>query len=421
MPPEAAPVDAAGMPLPVINGARKPCLVIHCQYVYGIGHLARMKRLAAAAVRVFDVFLLSGGQPVPRHDVPEGVHQVQMPALYKREDEPLLTPVDPGQTLAHCLSARRALIEELIARLRPDVVVTEHFPFGLLFADEALHLLDVARRSNPRVVRVSSVRDVIESADGGPDGERSRELLDAHFDALLVHGDERLIPLEASFPQASALKVPYRHTGVITQAVKRSPRGAALPLVLGSVGGGRVGTELLDALSTAHGPLSARWPHRLVVFRGAFQAAAAATSGRVPTLEVRDFDEAAYLAHLAEADLLVCMGGYNTVYEGLSAQVPMLVYERAFLGGNREQSLRSRLLERHGLLGVLGPEDLATARLCEQLLQSVRRPARARPALDMDGARRSVELLATWARGHVGREGVSAGPVAPPAAPCFRR
>lgn len=394
--PKAASEDAAVASVPALVGARRPCLVIHCQYVYGIGHLARMKRLAAAAVRVFDVFLLSGGQYVPRHDVPAGVHLVQLPALYKREDEPLPTPVDPGLTLVQCLSARRALIDELITRLMPDIVLTEHFPFGLLFADEALHLLSAARRSNPRVVRVSSVRDVIESADGGPDSERTRDLLDAHFDALLVHGDERLIPLEASFPQAHALKVPYRHTGVITQVVRRSPRGAALPLVLGSVGGGRIGTELLDALAAAHRPLFARWPHRMVIFRGAFQDVGTAMGSSEPTLEVLDFDESAYQAHLADTDLLVCMGGYNTVYEGLSAQLPMLVYERAFLGCNREQSLRSRLLERRGLLGVLRPEHLAPEHLCERLLQSAHRPAPEQADIEFDGAQRSVDMLAAW-------------------------
>ena len=377
---------------------RKPRLLIHCQYVYGIGHLARIKLLAAAATRCFEVYLVNGGQPVPRYDMPEGVVHIAIPAIYKEESQALPTPVDSSISLEQCLIARRTSIEGIVSRLKPDIVVTEHFPFGLLFSDEALFLLAIVVRHNPGAIRVSSVRDVIESASGGMDDERISTLLDEHFDALLVHSDERLIPLSASFPRAAQLQVPCLHTGFIARRGVRALRDDDLPLLVGSIGGGRVGQELLESLLAAHPVLFARWPHRMVLFRGAFQHTTQSNHCGSPTLSVFEFSERVYVEYLTKATLLVCMGGYNTVFEGLSLGIPLLVYNRPFLGRNQEQSLRCKLLAHPGRLGALHPQDLGPEHLTRKILETISVTPLLDKPIDFEGAERSANILACLVR-----------------------
>ena len=55
---------------------------------------------------------------------------------------------------------------------------------------------------------VSSVRDVIESENGGEKDAFICALLNKWYDAILVHSDERIVPFKASFPMADQIKVP---------------------------------------------------------------------------------------------------------------------------------------------------------------------------------------------------------------------
>ena len=82
---------------------------------------------------------------------------------------------------------RIGLLQALAARLGSDVVIVEHFPFGRRqLAAEFLALIEAAQAANPRVLMLSSVRDVLVT----PRPERiaeaeARAVERAHVDARL--------------------------------------------------------------------------------------------------------------------------------------------------------------------------------------------------------------------------------------------
>lgn len=342
-------------------------VLIHCQYVYGIGHFVRAVELARSLARHFDVHLVSGGEPVPNYVLPDGIRFTQLPAIFKDEVNDELIPLDGTTNLNTCLGERTRMLADLVQSHPPDILVTEHFPFGLLFETEVLELISQVRRARSGALIVSSVRDVIESERGSSRDTHICKLLELYFDLVMVHGDERIVALRASFPLIDRITVPLVYTGyIVAPPVPTQPRGSP-PLLVGAIGGGRVGQELLAALAAAHRELIPHWQHELLLFRGAFGQDfnyPFADSGK---LQVCAFDRTAYRQALAEATGVICLGGYNSVLEALSMSLPTLVYKRAFLGGNREQALRTELLAASGLVRSFEEADLAPHKLMSML------------------------------------------------------
>jgi predicted glycosyltransferase len=91
----------------------------------------------------------------------------------------------------------------------------------------------------------------------------------------------------------------------------------------------------------------------------------------------------------------VSQAGYNTVLETLQAGARAVVVP--FAGGTEsEQTLRATLLAERGLLQVVEEAALTPATLAAAIDRAAARPRPAPGAIDLDGARRSAELLRKW-------------------------
>jgi predicted glycosyltransferase len=92
------------------------------------------------------------------------------------------------------------------------------------------------------------------------------------------------------------------------------------------------------------------------------------------------------LSHIAAADLVVCMAGYNTLAEVLYLKKKALVVPRA--GPSAEQRMRAGLFANRGLVEILDPRDLSPVALAQALTAALRRddlPSQD-GAIEMDGA-----------------------------------
>jgi predicted glycosyltransferase len=382
------------------NGKRsaKPSVLIHCQYVYGIGHYVRALELARGLSERFEIFLLNGGERVPNYDLPPKVTCFRLPAIYKHEQGDRLLPVDPSLGLDDCFKARASLIERLVCRLEPDILITEHFPFGLLFETEVMTLIALVKQRNPKARIVSSVRDVIESEEGGQQDTYICSLLNRWYDMVLVHSDHHIVPFALSFPLVEEIKIPVHHTGYVVSSIPPRVPKADPPLLVVSVGGGRLGEELLYAVLDAHRNVADRWRHRLALFSGAFQKDVGNLKDHVESyghgqVTVHEFDREHYRHMLAAASGVICLAGYNSLLEAVSARLPVLVYQRKFHGKNKEQALRSTLFQRAGLVGLLSPDDLSVGRMTARIMAFAKNPASPDHRIRMDGSTKARKLL----------------------------
>jgi predicted glycosyltransferase len=391
----------------------KPALLVWCQHSVGVGHLTRAHALCAALLERFRVVLVCGGALPDGIAPPAGVEVVALPALGVGPAGRFVSH-DARLTVGDAWTIRRRRLLAAYDSTRPRVVLVELWPFGRArFGRELLPLLERARRDG--VPAFSSVRDILVSRrdDQREHDARACALANAHLDGVLVHSDPRFARLEHTFDPHARLRVPVHHTGfvVVPRALGHSarrrdqragPAGAGcrgLPEPRGgvvvSVGGGLVGAPLLRTALAAQRilwPRTAR-PMRLIcgpflpaADRRALADAAATAPGAtlVPTVaELRpELDRAA-------ASVSQC--GYNTALELLQARVPALVVPYA-TPEEDEQRRRARRLARLGAVRVLDPERLTPEALAHAIL-ALEGFAPARPALDLDGARRTTELL----------------------------
>jgi len=372
--------------------------MIYVQHLLGIGHLQRSLQLAAAlAEREFQVELVSGGLAKTEAPV-TAIHLSQLPAL--RSVDGSFTRLLDDQDNEIDLDwkrRRRNLLLDIFNRFRPDVLITETFPFGRrMMRFELLPLLEAALASSHRPLLVSSIRDILQPKSKPGRNQEICDLVDRFYDHVLVHGDEDIATLEDSFCHAEAIRDKVSYSGYISNADYPSPpQDEGFNEVLVSAGGSSTGLEILKTAIAAK-PLSCFKNHlwRLLVS---------------PSISADDFralqeldtngiilqrNRADFTGLLHRARLSISQAGYNTITDILQSDTPACVIPYAE-ANEIEQTLRARRLQEKGRLVMLeekrlSPETLATAIRQASLLESDM------PRPGLDGAHQSAIYLEQW-------------------------
>jgi predicted glycosyltransferase len=365
-------------------------VLIWSQHLLGTGHLQRAARLAdALAARGHAVTVANGG-PAPAA-TPSGWRRVDLPAV-RAADAAFDGLVDAGGArVGEALwAARRARLAALAAE-RPDVVVTEMFPFGRrAFARELEPLLEACRARPRRPRLVVSLRDVL--VEKRKPGRAADVVARVHrwFDRVLVHADPRLVALDATFPATRRIAAWLRYTGYVAPDLA-PPTGAGAGVVV-SAGGGVVGRALFDAaLDAARRLDGACGTWTVIGGRTLPEPEWRALQARAPAAVrlVRAVDDLPAL--LAGARVSVSQAGYNTVAEAMALERAMVLVPFA-RGGETEQTRRAEAVASIGAARLVFESELDGGRLAAAVRERAAAPY---PAfgLDVAGARRSAELL----------------------------
>ena len=351
----------------------------YVQHLLGIGHLKRAATLARALEHAgFDVTLASGGTPVA------GIPVLQLPPASSPDFKQLLDehgrPVDDEWR-----SRRRDALLAAFERSRADLLLIELFPFGR--RQMRFELLPLLEAAQDRLV-VCSVRDLLQ-----PRPQREAEAVnyvERYFDHVLVHGDPTLAAFERTFSLAPRIAAKLHYTGYVVD--ERDAQGdAGRDEVIVSAGGGAVGARLLETAVAAR-PLTRLRDRTWRIITGLNAKEPAAHS--VPGVLVERFRNDFTLL-LRNCLLSVSQAGYNTVLETLQARSRAVLVPYAG-GGESEQTLRAERLAERGLVEMVEESALTPESLAAAIDRAAARPRPPHGAVDLGGARRSVELLLGW-------------------------
>lgn len=370
----------------------KPVVLFYVQHLLGIGHLRRAALIARALLAAgIDLRLVSGGMPASEMDL-GAAELVQLPPAAAADMHFSGILDEHGQPIDDAWRARRR--QQLLlafATARPDLVLIELYPFGRRqFAFELRPLLEAARvRGLPTAV---SLRDILVAKSKADRIAETVALVRSHVDRVLVHGDPRLVRLDATFPAAAEIADRLVYTGYVAEAVP--PPAKEGQEILVSAGGGAVGGPLLAAALAARPATSAAAaPWRLIAGPNLPPAAFAALQRAARTtgsggVEVERF-RTDFPALLGQSRLSISQAGYNTVMDILATGARALVLPFAE-GGESEQGLRAQLLAERGLLGLAEPEP---AKLAAAIDTALARP-RPRPGtVDLGGAAETARQI----------------------------
>lgn len=373
-------------------------VLIHVQHLLGIGHLQRAAAIAGALRESgAEVVLATGGVAVPQVEAAlerRGVEIVRL-AVARSADSSFSALVDEsGKVVDDAWKARRRdAVLALFATTKPDVLVTEMYPFGRRpFRFELLPLLEAARARPQRPLIAGSVRDILVTKQKPGRAEEMAETARRFYDLVLVHSDPELIPFEASFPCAARIQDLIRYTGYVTEAkLQATDADRRDGEILISAGGGAVGWPLLQAAVAARALSAERGrPWRLITGGNLPQAdfdRLQATAGGFAVERFRtDFKDL-----LARCRVSVSQGGYNTVLEILASRTPAVIVPFAE-GGESEQTDRARLLAAKNLLRLLPAPELDARRLAREIDRAA--VMQIPPfTINLDGARQSAAII----------------------------
>ncbi|MEW8084674.1 MAG: hypothetical protein AB2823_03835 [Candidatus Thiodiazotropha endolucinida] len=191
----------------------KSKVLIYCQSTYGFGHIDRTMAIAKTLREKFDVYLIYGGA------IPERLFDrvefkiIRLPTI--REDRwGSLRAEHEEANLSKVFERRRRIILEAYNKIKPNVVIVEHYPFGRrLFEQEIFPILEASKKDKTfRSITISSIRDILGTKY---DHEWTMSVANHLFDAVFVHADYRYVR-DLNEPYLSEdLNTPVHYTGYV--------------------------------------------------------------------------------------------------------------------------------------------------------------------------------------------------------------
>ncbi|GAB1540065.1 glycosyltransferase [Scytonema sp. NUACC21] len=382
-------------------------ILFYCQYLTGMGHLVRSTEIVRSLVKEFKVYFINGGPPIEGFKIPTGVEAIHLPSLWLEDGK--FQIADGCQSIEEVKQTRKNQLIDVCAQIQPDCLITEFFPFGrhkLFF--ELLPLLEYVQIDLPHTKIVCSLRDVIGRATLSEEADTICQLANQYFDLILVHSDPKFQTFEVSFPRYKDLKCQIQYTGFVAQLPleKVAEGDIALatidndnPIILVSVGGGRLGYELLESAIEAGRILENKISHKIQIFTGPF----------LPNTQFSQLEKAALnrgnvnlqrytpqlLNYMEKADLSISLTGYNTTMNILRTGVRAIVVPIGHYDRDMEQLFRTKKLEEMGIVEVIHLSDLEPVNLAQRIMICLnkKKPTNTYHNFDLEGARNTANFL----------------------------
>lgn len=379
-------------------------ILFYCQYLTGMGHLVRSTEIIRNLVADFQVCFVNGGPPVSSFEIPPEVQLVTLPPLWIEKGQ--LQVAHGFKDIEDVKNHRKNTLIQLFEEFQADCLITEFFPFGRhKLGFELIPLLDHIKAVAPQTKIVSSVRDIIGRSDLESEEETICQLINQYFDLILFHSDRNFQKLEESFTSVEKLQCPVEYTGFVAQSKIKSlnPKDLNLittnPLILVSIGGGRIGYELLESIIKVGPILKNKIPHTIQIFTGPFlpeeqfrllEAGAEKQSNIKLQRYTPDL-----MAYMEKAELSISLSGYNTTMNILSTGVNSLVVPIGHYNKDQEQLIRTQKLERMGIVEVIDPQNLNLDFLAQKIISCLNKNHSQSPnhLFDLNGAPKTAALL----------------------------
>ncbi len=395
-----------------------PRIAMYSHDTYGLGHLTRTSRLARGITRAFPgstILILSGSPIAHRFTFPPGVDYIKLPAVVKTGPDTYV-PRELGISRQSVRRMRTQIIYDALEEFRPHLFLVDNVPAGM--KGELLPILAWLHGRRPETRIHLNLRDVLDDCGVIRAAWRRDDiyaLLRTCYDAIHIFG------LPGVFDAVGAYCLPAdlsEHLGYVGPDVDGAIGGAHLPpaapgrqRVLVTIGGGGDGASLLETVAGLQVRLARCSPFQFHVVTGPLmdpgtRDAVGRQLADLDGVTLHEFVED-LPAWMAGCDLVLSMGGYNTLCEILACARRSVVVPRVY--PRQEQLIRARAFERHGLVEVIDPRELSAESLEARLRRSLRRtpvlPAPPRIFGGVAALQQRLRALLGWGSGKTSARG----------------
>ena len=347
--------------------------LIHVNHLLGTGHAFRACGLGKALAKEGVSVTIATGNILPDTIDLHGLTIHQLP-IAKAIDHNFSALADEnGNEIDDRWRERRASsFYKLWSEFDPDILITEHFPFGrqkLFFELEPV--LEAIKQIKPRTLVVSSIRDILVTKFDPKKEQLMAQIFQKYYDSVLVHADKNIVQLESSFRFVDEIAdkihyVGYLYTGKIpNSAIKHRKKE-----IIVATGGGAFGFKLLETAIDAKQFSKRATDYHWRIFCGPNLPPTSVTDLKcnLPSGVTIEFNRKEYVDILANSSGSISQAGYNTVLDILQSRVPAVLVPSEV--NQNEQRRRAEILSERKLAVVVDEENLSANSLALALDQA---------------------------------------------------
>ena len=362
---------------------------------YGLGHIRRTMAIAShLRGSNINILILTGSPIAGRFSFPDQVDFVRIPGMIKKTNDEYM-PLSIHINARHALEIRKNIITATAKAFQPHLFIVDKEPLGL--KKEVLPTLQWIRRCLPATRTILGLRDIMDDAvtvqrDWAKKG--IYDILDHLYDEIWVYGlRDYYDPIqEYAIPERISRKILF--TGYIPRKVpskdavrkvrKEQGIGKHEKLVVVTTGGGGDGYAVMDTyLRMLEAQPQAATPFRSILITGPFmpQNERKDIQKRAKRIGVRSYHFFRQMEKiLAGADVVVSMGGYNTLCEILSQKTACVVIPRET--PRLEQTIRARVFHHKNLVEYIPWTAFSTDALADKIDRLLHNAAPYREAVE---------------------------------------
>ena len=368
-------------------------ILMYSHDTYGLGHIRRSMAIASHLLgpRV-NILILTGSPIAGRFSFPEQIDFVRIPGMIKRTNEEYL-PLSIKINARHALDIRKNIITATVKTFQPQLFIVDKEPLGL--KREVLPALQWLRRCRPATQTILGLRDIMDDAQTTRREWREKgvyQLLEDLYSEIWIYGNREMYDPVREYAIAEAVGRKVHFTGYIPRKVPSAEGVQAVrkehglseeeKLVVVTTGGGGDGFAVMDAYLRMLEAWEGAPPFKSILITGPFMPKSERKGiyKRSRKLGVRMYHFYRQMEKIfAAANVVVSMGGYNTLSEILSQGTVSLVIPRET--PRREQLIRAQTFKRRNLTDFIPWEQLSPERLQDKLLGLLENPAPYREAI----------------------------------------
>lgn len=347
---------------------KKQKIFFYSHDTFGLGHIRRTQKIANALAGPDRYMLIACSSPkASSYASKPGIDYLNLPGFTKQSSgdylpRSLQVPIDEFTNL------RSQLLLSAVRSFQPDIIFIDKEPLGV--KRELYPTLDFLRTHSKKTHIVCGFRDILDEREAVEEEWRRRDTkraLRKFFDSIFVYGEREIFDVQKQYDLPEDLAEKLVYTGYIHPDAFLDQEGVDFqfddptkPLVTLTLGGGGDGQEILKTFADYLESSPFAETHNSVVLTGPFMEAAWSRDSKsldrfAGRVQVRGF-----LSNpsplFAKSDLILSMGGYNTMCELASMGKRPLILPR--VTPRKEQLIRAEAFHSRDLCDFIHPRDL---------------------------------------------------------------
>ncbi len=361
-------------------------ILMYSHDTYGLGHIRRTMAIASNLLGPgINILILTGSPIAGRFSFGERIDFVRIPGMIKKTNDEYL-PMSIKINARHALDIRKNIITATAKTFQPHLFIVDKEPLGL--KKEILPTLKWLRRCRPDTRTILGLRDIMDDAETVKKDWREKKVyehLENLYSEIWIYGIQDFYDPIDEYEISDAISRKIHFTGYIPRKIPgkdavnkiKKELGLKSPekLVVVTTGGGGDGYRVMDTYLATLESFSNQPPFKSVLITGPFMPKEERRDvfKRARRLGVRTYHFYRQMEKIfSAADIVVSMGGYNTLCEILGQGTISLVIPRET--PRQEQIIRARAFHRQNLVDYIAWSDFSADRLGQKLFDLLENP-----------------------------------------------